>query len=849
MLRRKVPVRRGAEILARRGADVPARRGNAVGYRLAPTFRDEAMENTTIAAVEEPRVDLKPTVSRPHPILKGILLGFLALLTAIGAIVVFSYIHFSRIIDEQLKAGPFSTTASIYAAPRILSLGQQISIDEIIASLRRAGYEPKEGTSTGWFAVRPGEVEIHPGPDSYFSPDAARIQATAGKITAIRTVKDGRAFNQYQLEPPLITAVAEDNREKRRLVKFDDIPGGLVHALVSVEDKRFFEHNGFDPMRIVKAAWVDFRSHRKEQGASTLSMQLARNFWLEPDKSWKRKFAEMCITMRLEERLSKKQIFEDYSNQVYLGRVGTYSINGFGEGARAFFGKDIKQLNVPEAATLAGMVQRPSYYNPFRNPDRVVERRNVVLSLMKQNKYINQQEYEEAVRTPLKLSTRDLDVVDAPYFIDLVNDELQGETLDQQANGGRVYTTIDLDLQRAAADAVRMGMQYVDEQLRKKAKSGKPNSKKAEHAAVPASGAQVALVAIDPHTGEIKALVGGRNYTASQLNHALAKRQPGSVFKPFVYAAALNTAVEGGNKLFTPASVVVDEPTAFNFGNQVYQPGNFHNAFYGAVTLRRALAHSMNIATIKVAQMVGFDGVVTMARRAGLNEDIKATPAVALGAYEATPLEMAGAYTVFANRGNYVKPSLISTIRAHDATVIYTHRVEQRPALDPRVAYLMVDMLQEVMRSGTAAGVRSRGFKAPAAGKTGTSHDGWFAGFTSDLLCVVWVGFDDNRELNLEGARSALPIWTEFMKRALQYYFNARPFPRPEGISSVAICPESGMLRPNSVRRALRKCSSGAPSPAKAVPCIPELLLISPDGDRKTLSASRASLSSSSNFR
>lgn len=755
------------------------------------------MQNTTTSELQQNPTEAEPVLDRDrllrYPILRRVLISFLIMFTVGAAMVVYSYIHFSRIIDRQLKEGPFSTTASIYAAPRVLSLGQEISTGEIVASLRRAGYEPREGTSTGWFTLGPGEVEIHPGPDSYFSPDAAKIQVAAGKIAAIRTLKDGRAFHQYQLEPPLITALAE-NREKRHLVKFDEIPAGLVHALVSVEDKRFFEHNGFDAMRILKAAWVDFRSHRKEQGASTISMQLARNFWLEPDKSWKRKFAEMCITMRLEERLSKKQIFEDYSNQVYLGRLGTYSINGFGEGARAFFGKDIKQLNLAESATLAGMVQRPSYYNPFRNPDRVVERRNVVLSLMKQNKYIRQQEYEDAIRSPLKLSPRGLDPVDAPYFIDLVNDELQGEALDQRANGGRVYTTIDLDLQRAAADAVRTGMQYVDEQLRKRPKTVKRDSRKAAPDPAPVSSAQVALVAIDPHTGELKALVGGRNYAVSQLDHALAKRQPGSVFKPFVYAAALDTAVEGGTQILTPASIVVDEPATFNFGNQVYQPSNFHNAFYGAVTLRRALAHSMNIATIKVAQMVGFDAVVGIARRAGLNDDIKPTPAVALGAYEATPLEMAGAYTVFANQGTYVKPALISSIRGHDAAVIYTHRVEQRPALDPRVTYLMVDMLQEVLRSGTAAAVRTRGFKAPAAGKTGTSHDGWFAGFTSDLLCIVWVGFDDNHELNLEGARSALPIWTEFMKRALQYYPNPRPFPRPDGISSATICPESGML-------------------------------------------------------
>jgi penicillin-binding protein 1B len=307
---------------------------------------------------------------------------------------------------------------------------------------------------------------------------------------------------------------------------------------------------------------------------------------------------------------------------------------------------------------------------------------------------------------------------------------------------------------------------------------------------------QVSLVALDPHTGEVRALVGGRNYNASQLNHALSMRQPGSVFKPFVYAAALETAVAGGSSILTPASVMVDEPTTFYFNRQVYQPSNFHEHYMGPVTLRTALAHSLNIATVQLAQQVGYDRVLRMARRAGLNEAIKATPAMALGAYETTPLEIAGAYTVFANDGIRVTPTTISLVRAPDGSIIYQHRPDRRNTLDPRVNYLMVSMMQDVLRYGTGGGVRARGFNLPAAGKTGTSHDGWFAGFTSNLLCVVWVGFDDNRELTLEGSKSALPIWAEFMKQASKFrrYQEARNFAAPSGVISANICPESGEL-------------------------------------------------------
>jgi penicillin-binding protein 1B len=585
--------------------------------------------------------------------------------------------------------------------------------------------------------------------------------------------------------PPLLANLSP-NREKRKMVTFGEIPRDLVNALLSVEDKRFFSHDGFDAMRIMKAAWVDVKDGRKEQGASTLSMQLARGLYLAPDKNWKRKMEELMITMHLEHKLSKKQIFETYANQVYLGRRSTYSIHGFGEGAHAFFGKDISRLTLAEAALLAGMVQRPSYYNPFRNPDRVAERRNVVLTLMKDNRYIDDAQYQEASQTPVKLAEETKDPSDeAPYFLDLVNDEMQS-VLQSRENVASIFTTLDLNLQKAAADAVRIGMQEVDKLVR--AQRGKRGAAGPD--------AEVALIAIDPHTGEIRAMAGGRSYSRSQLDHVLAKRPPGSVFKPFVYAAALNSAVEGGSRVFTPASTVDDSPTTFWSGNQSYQPGNFHNAFYGTVTLRRALAKSMNVATVKLGQQVGFNKVVAMAKRAGLNDDIHATPAVALGSYVVTPLEMAGAYTVFANHGVFVKPSLVASIKSQDGNDLYTHVPDTHQALDPRVAYLMVNLLQEVMRSGTAAGVRSRGFTVPAAGKTGTSHDGWFAGFTSQLLCIVWVGFDDYRELNIEGARSALPIWTEFMKRAIKFprYNKAVDFPAPAGIASAKICSDSGML-------------------------------------------------------
>jgi len=559
-----------------------------------------------------------------------------------------------------------------------------------------------------------------------------------------------------------------------------------VQAIISVEDKRFFQHNGVDFGRVFKAAYVDLKDGRKSEGASTLTMQLARGLWLDPVKSWKRKVKETLITAYLEHKLTKQQIFEYYANAVYLGRRDTFNIDGFGEGARAFFGKDLSEINTAEAALLAGLVRRPSYYNPFEYPERARERRNLVLELMQRNGYLTAQQYAEAAASPVRIAPETSGEPASSYFLGLLTSELRTRFGDDPERNRMVYSTIDPDLQAAAEKAVTIGMQSVDQQLHGRAGRGR----------IPAGQPQVALVALDPKTGEVLALVGGRDYRSSQLNHALAMRQPGSVFKPFVYAAALETAIQGGHQTFTPASIVHDEPSTFNDGYRDYQPKDFHGGFMGDVTLRTALAHSLNVATVSLAQQVGYQRVVDLARRAGLNNRIQATPAVALGAYEATPLEIAGAYTMFANHGMMVHPTTISTVRSRDGEVLYRHNSDPAPVLDPRVTYLMDDMLAEVLRSGTGAAVRSRGFTLPAAGKTGTSRDGWFAGFTDQLLCVVWVGFDDNRDLNLEGAKSALPIWAEFMKRAAQLhrYAAAHWFQRPPGVVSAQICADSGNL-------------------------------------------------------
>jgi penicillin-binding protein 1B len=422
-----------------------------------------------------------------------LLIGFGVLVLLTLGIFTFFYAKYSRLIDEKLRTGVFANTAKIYGAPRSVAVGDVTTPADIANELRRSGYNESHGNSIGYFLVHPSFIEIFPGTESYFDQEAGVIRFSSGRISQIVSLEDNTARNQYQLEPQLITALSGPSREKRRMVRFHDIPRVLVDALTSAEDQRFFQHNGFDPIGIIRAAYADVKEGRKGQGASTLSMQLARMFWLDQDKRWTRKAAEMIITLQLEQKLTKKEIFEDYANQIYLGWRGSFRIRGFGAGADAFLGKDLSQVTLPEAAELAGIPPSPSRYDPFRHPDHLRDRRNVVLGLMRRNGFISDRDYAVAIEAPLTVAKGTVQSAEAPNFVDMVNDDMQTrfQDSDLQSNGFRIYTTLDMNLQRAAAEAVRLGMAEVDALVKKQRRfKGKTPPE-----------AQVALVALDPHTG------------------------------------------------------------------------------------------------------------------------------------------------------------------------------------------------------------------------------------------------------------------------------------------------------------------------------------------------------------
>ncbi|HUD65580.1 MAG TPA: PBP1A family penicillin-binding protein [Candidatus Sulfotelmatobacter sp.] len=725
------------------------------------------------------------------PVLRAGLVAFLILAVVFTVLFSYYYIKYDRIIERRFRTPVFSNSAKIYALPQTVRTGEKIEVKQIAADLRRAGYSDKDGQSAlGSFRLLSGAIEITPGPESYHSPEPAHISIQDGQVEGITS--KGNDLSAYELEPQLVTALFDaEQRSKRQLVKYNDIPPLMVQAVLAIEDRRFFEHSGVNFLRMAEAAWIDVVRGRHEQGGSTITMQLSRGFFLTPEKTIRRKLIEMLIAEEMEQKFSKQQIFEFYGNWVDLGQRGSFAISGFAEASKAYFNKDLKDITLPEMALLAGLIQRPSYLSPYRHPERALERRNLVLETMVDTHAITREQADKAKAASLKLAPPNVEASDAPYFVDMVRDSVINKFNEHELNDQsyRIYTTLDPDLQKAAAQSVEMGIKLVDDQVKKlrtkKVKVGKKFETKVEQGPQ----AQVALVALDPHTGAMLALVGGRDYGWSQLNHAVAKRPTGSIFKPFVYAAAMNTALDGSQAVLTPTSTVTDAPSSFAYGDQIYEPRNYKEEYHGDVTLRYALAMSLNNATVKVAEEVGYDKVADLARTAGI-ASVKATPAMALGSYDASPVDMAGAYTSFSNNGVRLSPIWVRSVRNAKGDVIANYNTDQRQVLDPRVAYVMTNMMEGVINNGLGyTAVRLRGFTAPAAGKTGSSHDGWFAGYTSNLLCIVWVGYDDYSDLRLSGAMTAAPIWAEFMKKAaaLPQYSDMREFQQPSGVVDVEL--------------------------------------------------------------
>jgi penicillin-binding protein 1B len=730
----------------------------------------------------------------------------LALLVTIG----YYYASFSRVIDARLHGERDRVLPRVFARPLELRRGQGMSERQLVDRLNDLGYtqrpraeRPGEFTiSTGAVAVMPRASELKgklvrvvfqkPTPPAKRPANRPRPTRQADRIERLEL--GTAAADRVMLDAPVLTSLSSGERQKRRQVALSAIPPVMVQAVLAIEDRRFYEHPGVDPIGIVGALFRNmFGNKGYLSGGSTITQQLARNFFLTDQiaveqatgrRSLRRKLLEQVMSVVLERRASKDEILELYLNDVYLGQRGSFAIHGVAEAARLIFGKDVSNLTPVEAATIAGIIQSPAIHSPFAHPTRAIDRRNVVLRAMGEEGFLTTEAAERGCREPLQVVPAAVDA-EAPHFVDFV-----GQTLSEQYPGLTtttnqevdVYTTLDLHLQRLAQDAVRDGLGRVDQLLSRRKRRGH---------------AEAALIAVDPTNGDIVAFVGGRSYNQSQYDRAVAsRRQPGSVFKPFVYLAAFEEAFDHGRTDITPASIVNDDPETFEFDDQVWTPENYEKAYDGPITFRHALAHSRNLATIHVAQAAGYDHVAAFWKKLGVGNPPKAYPSIALGVFEATPHEIATAYTLFPNQG---------TIRPLRHIVRITRGgtdVTKKPAPTPKQAaraettFLVTDMMRSVLNEGTGAGARAAGFTLDAAGKTGTTNDlrdAWFVGFTPELLTVVWVGFDDNQPVGLSGAQAALPIWTQFMTRGLAGHVSVS-FNVPEGVTFADIDATTGKL-------------------------------------------------------
>jgi penicillin-binding protein 1B len=733
------------------------------------------------------------------------------------------WVTFGRLIDARLHGERDTVFPRVFARPLELRRGQSLTDRQLIDRLNDLGYAQRPTPEKpGEFAIGQGAVALVPR-GSEFKGNVVRVVFQRQTVPDVRTASRRPAptrpadrvlqldlANQpnerLTLDAPVLTVFGNGaEREKKRPVALSVIPPRMVQAVLAIEDRRFYDHPGIDPIGMMGAAFSYVTGRRSYlAGGSTITQQLVRNVFLPKfgmsldsarERTLRRKALEMWVSLVLTRRASKDAILEMYLNDIPLGQRGSFAVYGVAEASRLFFGKDVMNLSLAEAATIAGVIQSPSALSPFNNPARCRERRNVVLGAMVESGYITQDQATRAAREPLAVVQRALEA-EAPYFVDYVgqtlNDHYPGlTTTTNQAVD--VYTTLDLHLQRLAQDAVRDGLTRVDQLLSRRKRKGK---------------AEAALIAVDPKSGEILAFVGGRSYNQSQYDRAIvSRRQPGSVFKPYVYLTAFEQALEQGRTDVTPASITNDEPETFEFDDQVWTPENYEGTYDGAITYRRALAHSRNLGTIHVAEQAGYDHIAALWKSLGVGNPPKAFPSITLGVFEATPFEIATAYTVFPN-GGIIRP-LRNLLRVTKGGQDVTKKIAGEPRRVARAdtTFLVTNMMRSVLNEGTAASARANGFALDAAGKTGTTNDlrdAWFAGFTPDLLTVVWVGFDDNQPVGLSGAQAALPIWTQFMKTATAGRSSV-PFDVPEGISFVDICAESGKLPTANCPKVIRE--------------------------------------------
>ncbi len=733
----------------------------------------------------------KKATSFRRRLIKRLTVLLLALTAAaIAGVAVYAH-HLAVKIDGRFSSRRWQIPSTIYSDSTLLFPGQGRNHDLFLAKLEALGYRRvNQSPALGEYRLRPGRLEIFlhdlKTPSQTRSGFPVQITLDPNRIGTITDQRSGRALQLLELEPEKIGLFFGAAREQRKLVAIAQVPRPLIQAVLAAEDNRFYHHHGVDPRGLLRALWANLRAGGIRQGGSTITQQLSKNYFLTPERTLSRKLRELLMALVIDARYAKDEILEIYLNEIYLGQKGSVSINGIGEAADFYFGKPVEALSLTEGAALAGLIKAPNLHSPYQDPDRCRNRRDSVLKAMAKNGWLTEEQLHAALEKPVTPAGFRTYHRKAPYFMDYLSEQL-GALYSPEAlasMGMSIYTTLDTQIQSAAETALLQGLARLE----------KTPGLRAQRS--PANRLQGAVIVMQPKTGHILAMVGGRDYAESQFNRASqARRQPGSTFKPFVFLAGLER--------FTPASRLSNRPQVYEIDGQRWEPQNFERETAPELSLRQALAHSANRATVYLAMQTGLDAVVATAEHFQFSTRLRPLPAIALGAFEVIPLELARAYCTFAAGGLEPYPLSLKAVVNEAGEVLERRHMNIERVISPAATFIMNSLLASVVTEGTAASLAQRGIRFPAAGKTGTtnnSRDAWFVGYTPDLLALVWVGFDDGAGMHASGASAALPIWAELLK-AVPQTVSGTWFSPPPGVVQRMVCSQSGQL-------ALKACPS-----------------------------------------
>ena len=674
----------------------------------------------------------------------------------------------------------------LYSGPFLLQPNLSLVQSHLLERLQRLGYRHVKATQV------PGDYQLteealtiylHPQPEGYVGATMVKLPLDQGRVTDVLSPLEGTPLFSIFLEPELLSGVRGESRQVREWIPLAQIPPQIIETVLSIEDRRFYSHFGIDPIAVGRAIWTNFTKGGVVQGGSTITQQLAKNLFYSPQRTMGRKFKEALAALVLEVKYTKHSILESYLNEIYLGQAGFVSIYGVSEAAHRYFGKTLQQLTVEEVAMVAGLIKGPNSYAPTKHPELAKQRRDVVLRRLKELGLLTEDALNRAVKEPVRVTPPEDVLTDAPYFVDAVLRQVEEAGVVPIPEGSRIDSTLDPMIQQAATESLEKGLAKLEKTYSHLNSSQDPM--------------QGAVVVLEPKTGSVLALVGGRDYRRSQFNRALqARRQPGSLFKPFVYLAALEAARDGQAGQLTAASLLADEPVTYESGTGPWSPQNYDKQFHGPITVRSALEQSLNVPAVQAAKTVGTKPIVQLLHRLGVTSVIgDDLSSVALGSSSVSLMEITAAYGTIANGGIAVKPTAVRTTRDRQGDMVWNTVPDRQQATSPQGAYVLTSLLEGVIQRGTASKAKVLGLQGTVAGKTGTTdgyRDAWFVGYTSDLVIGVWVGFDDERSLRLTGSQAALPIWMELARRVIPP--NVPAFVMPPGVVTRDIDPKTGQL-------------------------------------------------------